>query len=203
MTRSPALATPASNSFLDCLNFREVTDANWSDFEKLFESRGGPKSCWCMVWRATPAEAKHPDGASRKSALQQRIHTGTTIGILGYLDNEPVAWCSIAPRSSYRRLVTITETNAPEEYIWSLACFFVIRRLRGHGITQHLIAAAVKFAQSRGATIIEAYPVDHDSPSYRFMGFVPTFELAGFHEIGRAGNRRHVFRLDLKEAAEH
>ena len=42
-----------------------------------------------------------------------------------------------------------------------------------------------------------AYPVDHDSPSYRFMGFVPVFQQHHFVETGRAGSRRHVMRLKL------
>jgi hypothetical protein len=55
----------------------------------------------------------------------------------------------------------------------------------------------VEHARRRGATVVEAYPVDPDSPSYRFMGFVSTFEAAGFREVGRAGARRHVMRLRL------
>jgi hypothetical protein len=33
----------------------EVDARRWPDFERLFESRGGPKACWCMVWRARGA----------------------------------------------------------------------------------------------------------------------------------------------------
>ena len=42
---------------IDRLVFYEVDAGRWPDFERLFESRGGPKACWCMVWRATPVEA--------------------------------------------------------------------------------------------------------------------------------------------------
>jgi hypothetical protein len=88
------------------LSFREVTAANWSEFEQLFESKGGPKSCWCMAWRASTKEAKHTDGRSRKAAMKQRVRSNTPVGLLAYSDQEPVAWCSIAPRSTYRRLVS-------------------------------------------------------------------------------------------------
>jgi GNAT superfamily N-acetyltransferase len=172
--------------------FREVTAETWSDFERLFECRGGPKACWCMVWRATPEEAKHSDGASRKIAITKRIADGTKVGLLGYLDEKPVAWCSVAPRSTHRRLVN---DGSSDEGVWSITCFFVIRRLRGQGITQRIIAAAIDYAKSKSASIVEAYPVDAESPSYRFMGFVPTFEAAGFQEVGRAGTRRHVFQM--------
>jgi len=178
---------------LDRLVFHEVNSRRWVDFERLFESRGGPKACWCMVWRSTPAEAKLKDGASRKAAIAKRISAGLPIGLLGYLDGEPVAWCSVAPRSTYRRLVA----DSTDDGIWSIACFFVVRRLRGQGITQRIIEAAVEYARAHGASIVEAYPVDPDSPSYRFMGFVSVFEKAGFCEVGRAGTRRHVMQLKV------
>ncbi|MEW6264495.1 MAG: GNAT family N-acetyltransferase [Thermodesulfobacteriota bacterium] len=181
---------------LDRLVFHEVGPSRWPDFERLFESRGGPKTCWCMVWRATSEEAKHKDGASRKAAMAKRIAAGVPVGLLGYLDEEPVAWCSVAPRSTYRRLVN---DGSSDEGIWSIACFFVVRRWRGQGITQRILKAAIEHARSRGASVIEAYPVDPDSPSYRFMGFVPTFEKAGFREVGCAGTRRHVMQLKVKK----
>lgn len=60
-----------------------------------------------------------------------------------------------------------------------------------------LVSAAVEHARLKGATTVEAYPVDPDSPSYTFMGLVPTFEAAGFREVGMAGTRRHIMRLTL------
>jgi GNAT superfamily N-acetyltransferase len=178
------------------LKFKEVTEGNWGDFEKLFQCKGGPKACWCMVWRATSGEAKQTDGVSRKAAMKQRIFADTVVGLLGYVDDEPVVWCSVAPRSTYRRL---TEDGSSDEGIWSIACIFVVRRLRGQGLSQSIISAAVAFAKSRGARVVEAYPVDPSSPSYRFMGFIPMFEAAGFREVGLAGSRRHVFRLTFGE----
>lgn len=65
------------------------------------------------------------------------------------------------------------------------------------GISKKLLLAAVDHAARNGATIVEAYPVDPDSPSYRFMGFVETFSEAGFQKVGRAGQRRHVMRFPI------
>jgi hypothetical protein len=73
------------------LSFHEVDQTRWIDFERLFESRGGPKYCWCMAWRATGAEAR-TKGSARKAAIERRVHAGVPIGLLGYLDEEPVAW---------------------------------------------------------------------------------------------------------------
>ena len=174
------------------LHFREVDGETWADLERLFEGRGGPKSCWCMVWRASAAESKDTSGKARKAALKSRVDHQTPIGLLGYQGQEPVAWCSIAPRPTYRHLGGIEDEA--QENVWAIACFYVIRRLRKLGITRQLIEAAVLQAKQNGATIVEAYPVEPDSPSYRFMGFVESFKAAGFEEVGRAGSRRHIFR---------
>ena len=175
--------------------FHEVDAERWPDLERLFEARGGPKSCWCMVWRARGAEARSTDGKSRKAALKRRVASEVPIGILGYIDAEPVAWCSIAPRESYRTLGGKAEGETTPGRVWSLVCFFVPRRFRGIGLTRRLIRAAVDTAKRHGASIVEAYPVDEDSPSYRFMGFVSVFADMGFREVGRAGSRRHVMQL--------
>lgn len=178
------------------LVFHEVTTKRWKDFAQLFERRGGPSYCWCMVWRASGQEARKTDRASRKAAMSKRVRGGVPIGLLGYLGDEPMAWCSIAPRETYRRLGGPEEPSAPGA-VWSIACFFIDRRIRGQGVTHQLIEAAVAHAKKKGASVVEAYPVDPDSPSYRFMGFVSVFQEADFQEVGRAGTRRHVMRLTL------
>ncbi len=127
--------------------------------------------------------------------MAARVAAGVPVGLLGYLDGEPVTWCSVAPRSTYRRLVS---DGSSDDGVWSIACLFVVRRLRGMGLAPTIVQAAVSHARAQGASIVEAYPVDADSPSYRFMGFVPVFQRAGFHEIGREGIRRHVLRLQLR-----
>ena len=179
----------------DDLSFAPVTLATRADFEGLFSGAGGPKHCWCMVWRRSAAEAKEKAPGSRKRQMLERIGNGTPVGLIGYAEGKPVAWVSIAPRETYRNLGGPPAEAG--EAIWSLVCFYVPRRLRGQGTVRRLIAAAVDYARENGATIVEAYPVDPDAPSYRFMGFVPVFAEAGFVEIGRAGRRRHVMRRAL------
>lgn len=180
------------------LVFHEVDEARWPDFARLFESRGGPSYCWCMAWRANREEVKHTDRSSRRTFMQQRVREGVPMGILGYLDGEPVAWCSIAPRETYRP--SLGGVDAPGDApgtVWSLACLFISRPVRGQGVTRQLIEAAIAHARARGARSIEAYPVDPDSPSYRFMGFVGTFDSMGFQRVGSEGPRRYVVRYDI------
>ncbi len=178
------------------MTFAPVTKASWGDFEALFEAPGAPKYCWCMVWRRSATEAGHRDGTDRRRQMKARVERGVPVGLLAYIGDAPVGWVSIAPRDSYRNLGG--PAAEPGETIWSLVCFYVSRPYRGQGLSNRLIAAAVDHARQNGASVVEAYPVDEDAPSYRFMGFVPVFAAAGFTETGRAGKRRHVMRLTLR-----
>jgi GNAT superfamily N-acetyltransferase len=177
------------------LSFKPVTKTTRADFIAVFDGPGGPKYCWCMAWRQSNAEVKDSSGFSRRKQMLGRIDAGTPVGLVGYADGEPVAWVSIAPRETYRELGG--PAAEPEERVWSIVCMYMRRALRRRGLAHEMIAAAVKYARQNGATVVEAYPVDPDSPSYRHMGFVPAYEIAGFKEIGRAGTRRHVMRLTL------
>ena len=190
-------ASDLTHDRLDSLEFHEVDGARWPDLVRLFEGRGGPKHCWCMVWREAGPNRGALGNDDRKALLQQRVVEGTPIGLLAYLEGAPVAWCSVAPRETYRERALGGPPSTSGDVVWSIVCFFAQRRLRGEGVGRALLAAAVRVAVSHGATAIEAYPVDPDSPSYRFMGVTSMFRAAGFAELGRVGTRRHVMRLNL------
>lgn len=179
----------------DRITFRPVTSESWRDFEKLFESRGGPKSCWCTVWRTVEAlpRAERP-ATAKKLEMKRRISSAEPVGLLGYLNSEPVAWCSIAPRDTYRASMSDVLPGDEKQRIWSIVCFFVSRPFRGQGMFQKMVAAAEEHAARNGATMLEGYPVDPDSPSYRFGGYLPAFEQAGYAVVSRKGSRRHVVR---------
>ena len=132
--------------------------------------------------------------ADRRKAMLATIDDGTPVGILASSEGEPVGWCSVAPRDTYRSL------GGPDDEdqvgpIWSIVCFFLKRDRRGEGLARELLTAAIDHASQHGARTIEAYAVPPDAPSYRFMGFVPMYEQAGFIAIGPAGTRRTVMRL--------
>jgi GNAT superfamily N-acetyltransferase len=116
------------------------------------------------------------------------------IGLLAYLDGRPAGWCSVGPRVTYLPLGGATDDGAN---VWSIVCFFVQSSARRQGISTGLLRSALDMAAAHGATVVEGYPVDPDSPSYRFMGQRSTFLQAGFEEVRMAGSRRHVMRLLL------
>jgi GNAT superfamily N-acetyltransferase len=190
--RLPVSVDSAPVTRLEC---HEVDAARWPDLVRLFEGRGGPKHCWCMVWREAGPNRGRLTNDDRKALLGQSVSAGVPVGILGYLDGEPVAWCSVAPRDTYREQALGGPPSQPGEVVWAIVCFFAQRRLRGQGLGRALLDKAVQVAKAHGATAVEAYPVDAESPSYRYMGFVSMFRAAGFVELGRKGTRRHVLRL--------
>lgn len=170
----------------------------------LFESRGGPRYCWCMVWRDKPPGAALWKGRERqqkmKSALYSRVVDGIPVGILAYGDGVPAGWCSVAPRSTHRKLGGPVSPGGDDSQVWSVTCFFVQRQFRGNGLFGRLLKAAIAEARRKGANVIEAYPVERNSPSYRFMGYVDSFREEGFAHVGRAGTRRHVMRLLIAQS---
>jgi GNAT superfamily N-acetyltransferase len=167
---------------------KPVDRNNWIDFESLFQSKGGPSYCWCMVWRMTKDELKQNNPACRKEFIKQRVWLNTPIGILGYFKNEAIAWCSIAPKETHQRL----GGDENLKNIWSITCFYIKKEYRKKGLMKFLIKSAENYAKENGAEYIEAYPVEENSPSYKFMGFVKTFEEMEFKFVKMAGTRRHV-----------
>lgn len=170
-----------------------VDTSNWTDFETLFKSKGAPGYCWCMAWRMTKEELKNNTSSNRKKFIKNRVSSGTPVGLIANLENEPIAWCSVAPRETYKRLGG--EENL--ENVWSIVCFYIKKEFRDKGFIDTLIEETKKYARSNGAKYLEAYPVEPDSPSYRFMGFIKTFEKAGFSFVKKAGTRRQVMTFKL------
>jgi len=177
----------------DRFTCQRVDADNWRDLEMLFESRGGPHNCWCMVWRKMDQQRNRSTKSDKKNALQKYVDDQTPIGILCYNGREPIAWCSVAPRESYRNL---SGDNALDK-VWSLVCFFIKKEYRQQGLSERLVVEGMKYARRNGANYLEAYPVDPGSPSYRFMGYKPLFEKLGFEFKRKAGKRRNVMVIKL------
>jgi GNAT superfamily N-acetyltransferase len=134
----------------------------------------------------------------RVDALEGLVRQDVPIGILGYLRGEPVAWCSVAPRETYRALERFrTLPRLDDAPVWSVVCFFVDRRVRRAGVTVGLLRAAVDDARSRGATIVEGYPVEPGPRLYTYMGSPATFRKAGFHDVTPPGWARRVMRCTI------
>lgn len=183
------------------LEFHPVTRERLADLEWFSQAHGRFRYCSCMRWRMTSSEFKRSDKHDRVAALESLVRQGIPVGVLAYASGEPVGWCSVAPRETYaaleryRALARVDDTP-----VWSVVCFFVDRRYRRRGVTLGLLRAAVEYARSMGAEVIEGSPVEPGSHVYTYMGSPSLFRQAGFRDVTPAGRSRMVMRYDARVA---
>jgi GNAT superfamily N-acetyltransferase len=186
--------------------FEALTPERWSDFAALFGPRGACAGCWCTWPRLTHAEFRRATPEQRRAHTRRVVGTGEPPGLLAYDGDQAVGWIALAPRSSYRRLET-SRVLAPvdEREVWSLPCFFIAKTHRGRGLTVALLEAACAFAASRGAEIVEGYPIDprgtRKPAAFVWTGITAAFEKAGFREVERRSPSRPIMRRTLRARA--
>lgn len=182
--------------------FHPLTSDRWSDFEKLFGPRGACGGCWCMYWRLSRPQFEDQHGELNRRNMKALVDSGIIPGILAYAGEEPIGWCSIAPREEFPTLARSRILKpVDDQTVWSVVCFFVARGQRKKGLTVQLLRAAIEFARSKGAKVIEGYPVeskDGKSPDvFVYTGLSSAFKKAGFTEVLRRSETRPIMRYSL------
>jgi len=132
-------------------------------------------------------------------------------GLVAFRDGRAVGWVSLGPREDFERLAHSTVLGPVDDCpVWSIVCFVVGRRERGHGIARALLDAAIDYARANGATMLEAYPADTGGdriPSaYAYQGTLAMFERAGFRVVARRQSNpttpvRPIVRLELRASS--
>ena len=178
-----------------------ATADRWADLEQLFGARGACAGCWCMYFRLTQKEFNANRGEANRTALNALVESGAEPGLIAYAGDEPAGWVSVAPRTEYLRLQrSRTLKPVDDRPVWSVVCFFVARRHRRKGLTVAMLQAAVAYARSRGAQVVEGYPVDPHAEypdTYAYHGLLSAFRKAGFIEVARAAPTRPVMRYEV------
>lgn len=159
--------------------------------------------CWCMAYR----DSRVPN-LERPAYMEAECETDPGPGVLVYVDEEVAGWCSVAPRSSYRRLLhSRTIPVLDDRDTWVAVCFVVRSGYRRHGLMHHLLAGAVDHARSHDAEAVEGYPVETGGGRVDvisgYVGTVELFERSGFERAaptqGRSGGQpRWVMRKILR-----
>ena len=116
------------------------------------------------AWASFPAEER----AFRLRAQTDCGHpeSGTTSGLVAYLDGEPVGWCAVDPRSANPRLLRNCRVpwegraeDKTDDSVWAVTCFVTRAGFWRRGISRALARATVDFARERGARALEGYPM--------------------------------------------
>ncbi len=189
---------------LHALEFQPLTPERWQDLEALFGKRGAYGNCWCMWWRMPRSEFDRQTGEVKKEAFKTIVVSGEVPGILAYVDGQPIAWCSVAPREAFAVLErSRTLKRVDDKPVWSIVCFFVARPFRKQGLMLKLIRAAVEYARVHGAQIVEGYPIEPAHANLpdvsSFTGIASVFVEAGFVEVLRRSEKRPIMRYFFEE----
>lgn len=181
------------------LSYHPLDKSGWKDFEKLFGERGACGGCWCMAWRLKNSDFQKQKGEDNKNSIRKIIYSNEEPGILAYYENMAVGWCAVAPREKYIRLEkSKVLQRIDDKPVRSVSCFFVAKEFRRKGVSTELLKAAIEFCKSKGAKIIEAYPVvpysENIPASFAWTGIPSAFEKAGFKEAARRSRTRPIMR---------
>jgi len=189
------------------LRVEPLTPARWSDLEAIFKARGCAlaRGCWCMYYRQSGTRGSLPSGMSRSRAnragLRALVDAGRPPGLIGYRGREPVGWISLGPREEFAKLRRSPVMKPVDDKpVWSIVCFVVPSACRRQGVARALLDGAIAYARARGASLLEAYPVDRTDRSKddaMWFGARSMYEAAGFHVVARRRPHRPVMRLAL------
>ncbi|TAK21208.1 MAG: GNAT family N-acetyltransferase [Chloroflexota bacterium] len=191
------------------ISVRPLTLECWDDFERLFGPKGACAGCWCMyprlVGKAFHAGTRE-NGAGNRAAMREIVEAGPPPGLLGYVDEQPVAWVATRPRAEYARLANSRLLKPLDDRpVWSIVCLFVDRAWRRRGLTVEMIDVACSWAAEQGATTVEAYPViprtESIPPVFAWWGLLSAYERAGFTVARLASQSRAIVRREVASQA--
>jgi ribosomal protein S18 acetylase RimI-like enzyme len=193
------------------LTVHPLTLDRWPDLEAVFNARGCSvaRGCWCMAYRRSGAQKPLPAGRSRAEAnradLKALVDAGKSPGLIAYDGKIPVGWVSLAPREEFAKLKrSPVMKRVDDKPVWSVICFVVPSAHRGQGVAHALLRRAIAYARKRGASLIEAYPVDkpvRSNDNDMWFGAKSMYDRAGFKEVARRKPTRPVVRLKVSTRA--
>jgi GNAT superfamily N-acetyltransferase len=195
------------------LRILPANEASWDDLQTVLGERGEAHRCQCQWFKTRAPEWRALSVEERAERLRAQTEcgypdSGTTTGLIAYLDDEPVGWCAIEPRTEYPRLLTSRipwsgrEESKTDESVWVVTCFVTRTGYRRRGVSRDLAAAAVDFARQRGARALEGYPIavqpgQEYSWGELYVGSRSMFAAAGFRQVSSPTERRVVMRIDF------
>jgi GNAT superfamily N-acetyltransferase len=187
---------------LRTLEIHPAASDRWEDMASLFGGHRECAGCWCMYWRVPHSEFKVQGGEGLKQQMKTLVSRNEIPGLLAYVDGKPAGWVSLGPRENYPTLESSkARWRVDDQPVWSVVCFFIAKPYRRGGLSAKLLAAAVEYARSRGAKIIEGYPVEPRSgqagDTTLFSGLAQVFLAAGFKEVARRAQSRPFMRLEI------
>jgi GNAT superfamily N-acetyltransferase len=181
-----------------------VSEARFDDVQTVFGTRGQAAHCQCQRYRMGWYDQQSDNVEGRRELLRDQASEGH--GLLAYLDDEPVGWCSVAPRCDYKYLRQPTWKGRNEDKddasVWAVTCFVIRAGFRRRGVSRALVDGTIDLARKAGARAVEAYPMKpapgKDVPwGEMHVGALSSFLAAGFQVVHVPSLRRAIVRYDF------
>jgi GNAT superfamily N-acetyltransferase len=189
-----------------------ANEASWADLQTVFGTRGAASRCQCQRYKLRQREsfASFPTDERAQRLREQtdcgHPESGTTSGLVAYVDGEPVGWCAVERRTAYEGLLRNNRVpwadraeDKTDDGVWAVTCFVTRVGFRKRGVSRALASAAVDFARKRGARALEGYPMSTKNTLLEelHVGTESVFADAGLVEVSRPTPRRVVMRIEL------
>ena len=189
---------------MDALTVRELSTANWDDFEAVFGANGGSRGCWCMHWRLSIDEFMAAKGDGNKRAMKKLAARKSVPGVVVYRGTMPVAWCSLGRRASFPRLErSPLLASIDDKPVCAITCILVQKKHRASGLLPAILDAVCEYAAENGYPIAEGYPIEprdgrRAGSDTAMTGIASAFLDAGFREVARPRGDRPIMRRSLR-----
>lgn len=172
----------------------------WDDLVTLFGDHGAVGGCWCMYWRRTSKDFERSSNRQNRADFEELVMNQRTHGLLAYLGEKPVGWCSLDPREALPKLQSPYWRSIDEHPVWSIICFYIYPEFRQHKVATRLLEAAIDYARQNDVQILEAYPLITKPDSFdagaSYRGTVEMYQSMGFVEVLRR-QKLVIMRLKL------
>lgn len=175
---------------------RALEESTWPDFADLVEANDGVYGgCWCLGF--------HPGGGDndvpveeRRERKRRRVVPGTAHAALVYDGDTCVGWCQFGPTEELPRIKSRAayEKSGGGSPDWRIACCFVGRGHRRHGVATAALHGALELIAKLGGGTVEGYPEAADAVPAGFLhnGALSTCERLGFERDRMIGKHRWV-----------
>jgi GNAT superfamily N-acetyltransferase len=186
------------------ITIQELAADNWNDLEILFGNKGACGGCWCMTWRLPNKQYQQYKGTGNKKLFHKLVQDGESLGVIGYHSGKPVAWCSVSPAHTLfqqKPSRILSKTSFPGK--WSIVCIYLSPNYRNKGVSTIMIKAATRYAFSKGAETVEAYPVipkNGKMPDvFAWTGIWKSYEKAGFKIVAQPSTGKYIMVKHLSK----
>jgi len=173
-----------------------LDESTWPAFAELVECNNGIfGGCWCMGFHPKDGGTDSAPTTKRERKLN-RVLSGTAHAALVFDGGNCVGWCQFGapdelPRIKSRAAYERERTTLPD---WRIACCYVGKGHRRHGVATAALAGALDLIAGLGGGTVEGYPEDAGSVPAGFLynGALSTYDSLGFIRDRKIGKHRWV-----------